>query len=289
MIKNRNGDIIVTNQKQNKVLEKLYNTITGRMILKILTVPMVSQIVGKFMDSPFSIPFIKVFIKKHNLDTSQYIMKNFKSYNDFFTRRIKPDKRIIDYQADHLISPCDSKLSVYKINKKSIFQIKNSLYRISDLFKNDFIARRYDGGYCFIYRLEVDDYHRYCYIDDGTKTDNIFIKGELHTVNPIALKKYNIYKRNSREYTILHTDNFGDVVHMEVGALFVGKICNHHNEYSFSKGEEKGMFQFGGSTIVQIFEKNKIIPDKDIIINSKNGFETIVHYGEKTGTATSNI
>lgn len=83
MIKNRNGDIIVTNQKQNKVLEKLYNTITGRMILKILTVPMVSQIVGKFMDSPFSIPFIKVFIKKHNLDTSQYIMKNFKSYNDF--------------------------------------------------------------------------------------------------------------------------------------------------------------------------------------------------------------
>lgn len=163
------------------------------------------------------------------------------------------------------------------------------MYRISDLLKNDFIARRYDGGYCFIYRLEVDDYHRYCYIDDGTKTDNIFIKGELHTVNPIALKKYNVYKRNSREYTILHTDNFGDVVHMEVGALCVGKICNHHNEYYFSKGEEKGMFQFGGSTIVQIFEKNKIIPDKDIIINSKNGFETIVHYGEKTGTATSNI
>lgn len=289
MIKNRNGDLIVTNPKQNKFLNILYNTVSGRVFLKILTVPAVSKIMGKFMDSSFSIPFIKIFIKNHNLDTSQYIMKNFKSYNEFFTRRVKPDKRIIDYQSNHLISPCDSKLSVYKINRKSIFKIKNSLYRISDLLENEFIARRYDGGYCLIYRLEVDDYHRYCYIDDGIKTDNVFIKGELHTVNPVALEKYNIYKRNSREYTILHTNNFGDVIHMEVGALLVGKICNYHKEYYFSKGEEKGMFQFGGSTIVQLFQKDTIIPDMDIIANSKGGFETVVHYGEKIGVAFRNV
>lgn len=285
MIKNRNGEIITTNEEQNRLLSRLYNTFGGRIILKFLVIPAVSKTAGVFMDSPFSIPLIKKFIKKHNLDISEYIMKNFRSYNDFFTRKIKPEKRPIDYRANHLISPCDSKLSVYRIQKNSIFKIKDSFYRISDLLANEFLARRYDGGYCFIYRLEVDDYHRYCYIDDGLKTENIFIDGELHTVNPVALKHYNIYKRNCREYTVMHTDNFGDVVHMEVGALMVGRIRNYHGEYYFVKGEEKGMFQFGGSTIVQLFEKGRVRPDKDIIRNTREGFETVVHYGEKTGTA----
>lgn len=285
MIKNRKGEIIAANQEQNRILAKLYDTFGGRILLKFLVVPVVSQTAGVFMDSPLSVPFIKKFIRKHKINTSDYDMKKFRSYNEFFTRKIKPGKRMIDYRADHLISPCDSKLSVYKINHDSIFRIKDSLYRVSDLLANEFLARRYDGGYCFIYRLEVDDYHRYCYIDDGEKTENIFIKGELHTVNPIALKRYNIYKRNSREYTILHTDNFGDVVHMEVGALMVGKICNHHGEHYFAKGEEKGMFKFGGSTIVQLFEKNTVRPDYDIMKNTREGFETIVRYGEKTGTA----
>ncbi|MDE6501576.1 MAG: phosphatidylserine decarboxylase [Ruminococcus sp.] len=285
MIKKRNGDIIVTNQEQNRLLEKLYCTFSGRLLLKILTAPVISKTAGKLMDSPFSIIFIKIFIKNHNIDTSQYVMKKFRSYNEFFTRKVKPEKRPIDYRENHLISPCDAKLSVYRINRNSIFKIKNSLYRVADLLANDFMARRYDGGYCFIYRLEVDDYHRYCYIDSGLKTDNIFIKGELHTVNPIALKKYNIYKRNAREYTVLHTDNFGDVIQIEVGALMVGKICNYHGKHYFTKGEEKGMFQFGGSTIIQLFEKNRICPDMDILRNTKNGFETVVYYGEKTGTA----
>ena len=285
MIKNRKGEIIATNQEQNRILTKLYDTLSGRILLKFLVVPFVSRTAGVFMDSPFSVPFIRKFIKKHKLDTSDYVMKGFNSYNEFFTRKIKPGKRIIDYHADHLISPCDSKLSVYRVSRDSIFKIKNSLYRVSDLLANEFLSRRYEGGYCFIYRLEVDDYHRYCYIDDGSKTENVFIQGEFHTVNPIALRHYNIYKRNSREYTVLHTDNFGDVVHMEVGALMVGRICNHHGEHYFVKGEEKGLFKFGGSTIVQLFEKNTVRPDYDIIKNTREGFETIVHYGEKVGTA----
>ena len=285
MVKKRNGETIVTNKKQNEVLKKLYNTVSGRMVLKVLTAPFVSRTVGKYMDSPLSKPLIKPFIKNNGIDTSHYIMKNFSSYNDFFTRKVKPEKRPVDYNSRHLISPCDSKVTAYKIKRNSIFKIKNSLYRVSDMLKNEFLARRYDGGYCLIYRLEVDDYHRYCYIDDGIKTNNVFIYGELHTVNPVALKKYNVYKRNSREYTIMHTDNFGDVVQLEVGAMMVGKICNHHGEYSFMKGEEKGMFMFGGSTIVQLFEKDRIRPDSDILRNTRDGFETVVHYGEKIGVS----
>ncbi|MBR1592198.1 MAG: phosphatidylserine decarboxylase [Ruminococcus sp.] len=283
MIKDRSGRIVVTNQKQNKLLRRLYGTPKGRKILKLLTRPVVSRAVGGFMDSRLSVPMIKRFIKSSGIDISEYNMTKFRSYNDFFTRTIKPAVRPIDYNAKHLISPCDAKLSVYKINRDSVFRIKDSYYRISDLLKNEFLARRFNDGWCMIFRLEVDDYHRYCYIDGGEKTGNYFIGGELHTVNPIALKRYNIYKRNSREYTVMHTENFGDVVQVEVGAMMVGRICNHHREYRFNRGEEKGMFQFGGSTIVMLFEEDSVIPDDDILSNTLSGYETIVKYGEKIG------
>ncbi|MCR5600555.1 MAG: phosphatidylserine decarboxylase [Ruminococcus sp.] len=283
MIKTRTGEVIVTNEKQNKLLEKMYGSVLGRVLLKTLTAPGLSRAAGKFMDSRPSKLLIKPFIKRSGIDTSQYIMCGFRSYNDFFTRIVKPGKRPVDHTPEHLISPCDSKLTVYKISRNSIFRIKGSRYRVSDLLQNEFLAKRYCGGYCCIFRLEVDDYHRYCYIDSGSKTDNTFIAGELHTVNPVALARYNIYKRNSREYTVLHTDNFGDVVQVEVGAMMVGRIVNHHGEYSFARGEEKGKFEFGGSTVVLLFGKDSIVPDADILRNSAEGIETVVKYGEKIG------
>ena len=152
-----------------------------------------------------------------------------------------------------------------------------------DLVKNKKLASKYKNGYCLIFRLCVDDYHRYCYIDNGNKTSNKFINGVLYTVRPVVLGNYNIYKENSREYTILKTENFGDVVHIEVGATIVGRIKNHHEEYTFKKGEEKGMFEFGGSTIVLLIEKNRVTIDKEILDNTKQGYETVVKYGEKIG------
>ena len=283
MIKTRTGQIIASNEKQNKLLKKLYGSVAGRVLLKTLTAPALSRVAGRFMDSPASKVLIKPFIKKSGIDTSQYVMSGFRSYNDFFTRRIKKGKRPVDTAPEHLISPCDSKLTVYKISSRSIFRIKGSRYRVSDLLCNDFLAKRYCGGYCCIFRLEVDDYHRYCYIDSGVKSGNTFIPGELHTVNPVALERYNIYKRNCREYTVLHTDNFGDVVQVEVGAMLVGRIVNLHDEGAFRRGEEKGRFEFGGSTVVLLFEKDSIIPDRDILVNSSDGIETVVKYGEKIG------
>ena len=287
MIKTRNGQTVVTNEGQNKLLKKLYGSVSGRILLKGLTAPALSKAVGIFMDSRLSKPVIKPFIKKNKIDISEYCMDNINSYNEFFTRKVKSSKRPVDYEPGHLISPCDSKLTVYKIGRNSIFRIKGSRYRLSDLLQNQFLADRFGGGYCLIFRLEVNDYHRYCYIDNCSKTDNTFIQGELHTVNPIALERYNIYKRNSREYTVMHTDNFGDVVQIEVGAMLVGRIVNHHGECTARRGEEKGMFEFGGSTIVMLFEKDSISIDYDILRNSANGDETIVKYGEKIGTAVS--
>lgn len=285
MIKDRNGEIVVTNEKQNILLKKLYGTVCGRVILKALTAPAVSKAAGAFMDSRLSVPLIKRFIKSSGIDTSQYVMKKFRSYNEFFTRRVKRGMRPIDRMPSHFISPCDSKLTVYKIGKSSVFRIKGSRYRVSDLIQNDFLAKRYEGGYCMIFRLEVDDYHRYCYIDSGTKTENTFINGELHTVNPIALEHYNIYKRNCREYTVLHTENFGDVVQVEVGTMMVGRIVNRHGAAEVVRGEEKGKFEFGGSTIVLLVQEDMIRIDDDILRNSAENIETVVKYGEKVAAS----
>lgn len=281
MIKDRNGSIIPENTNQNKILHLLYDTKAGRCMLKILTKPTISKIVGKFMDSPLSIPLVRPFIRRNNINMSQFRNENYHSFNSFFTRKIRPECRPVNTSPECLISPCDGKLTVCRINsRKSIFKIKNSCYSTADLIGDSHLAEMYTGGYCMIFRLGVDDYHRYCFPDSGIQTGNLFIHGELHTVNPITVGKYNIYRRNSRERTILHTDNFGKIIQVEVGAMLVGRICNRHVR-KFRRGDEKGKFEYGGSTIVLLVQKGKIKIDRDIAENSMKGIETAVKFGER--------
>ncbi len=267
--------------KESNVVRFFYGTIIGRLIVRIFSIPLFSKLMGLFLDSKLSKFKIKSFIKKNNIDMSLYKEKDYKSFNDFFTREIKN----IDYSKnkDDFISPCSSKLSVYDINEEGLYRIKNSYYRIKDLVNNDLIYKEFIGGKLLIFRLEATDYHRYIYIDNGSKEKNVFVPGILNTVRPIVLKHFNIYKQNSREYTIMHTDNFDDVIQIEVGAIMVGKINNKHEEYTFKKGEEKGMFEFGGSTIVLMIKKDIVDLDSDIIKNSSDGFETKVSVGESIG------
>lgn len=270
---------------QSKVLLSqrfLYHTLLGRLFLKLLIKPSISKKIGKWLDSEKSKKRIKKFVKKNHINCDDYILDDIHSFNDFFSRKIKPEKRPIDRVENHLISPCDCKVTYYPIDKDLKFFIKESVYTLSELVQNEDIVSSYQGGTCLVLRLSVDDYHRYCYIDDGTKEDNIFIAGVLHTVNPIANDHYKIYSQNQREYTILHTKNFSDVIQMEVGALLVGKIVNHQGKGEYRRGEEKGKFLYGGSTIVLLLKKNVKI-DSDIIENSKKEIETIVKMGEKIG------
>ena len=264
----------------------LYRNWFGRIILKILIRPFITKLGGWFLKRKISKKRIPKFIEEGHINVDDYYVDDIKSYNDFFIRKIKPGRRIIDEDPNHLIAPSDSKLSAYKIEENSIFKIKDSYYRVEDLIKNKELADEFIGGNLLIFRLTVDDYHRYSYPASGKKGKNIHIKGVFHTVNPIALERYNFYKRNSREYTVLETIEFGKMIMVEVGAIMVGKIRNHHQEYEFKRGEEKGYFEFGGSTIVLI-TKNNIKIDDDIITNTNNGDETIVKLGERIGELVS--
>ena len=278
----KSSEDIIT--ESSKTLNFLYSTFVGRVILKIITRRWISNLIGLYMNSSLSKHKIKKFIDKNNINTYEYEYKHYKSYNDFFTRKVIESKRPINASKDTLISPCDSKLLAYKINDDLTLRIKDSFYSINSLIEED-IMEEYKGGDALVFRLSTDNYHRYCYIDSGKKSKNYYINGIFHTVQPISLNHYNFYKTNSREWTILYTNNFGKVIDIDVGALGVGRIKNNHNEYEFKKGEEKGYFEFGGSTIVLLFKKNTIELDRDIIENSKDNIETIVKYGERIGKA----
>lgn len=281
----RNGNIVQENTSQDKLLKILYTNAVGRIAVRILINPIISKLGGIFLNSGLSKSMIAPFVKNNKISLEDYEEKEYASYNDFFTRQIKKSKRPIDLEDKSLISPCDSKLSIYEITDTKEFFIKNTYYTVNSLLRDSRLADKYRGGYACIFRLTVDDYHRYCYIDSGKKTGNRKIKGVLHTVNPVANDVRPIYKENCREYSVLQSDNFGKVLMMEVGALFVGKIVNYDQSAIVAKGQEKGRFEFGGSTIILLFEKNKVIIDKDIIKNTNTGCETIVKLGEKIGIA----
>ena len=143
-IKDRNNACY--SNKESKINVFLYNTYIGRIILKVLVIPIISKIVGVYQSTFLSTLSIKSFIKKNNINMDAYENKKYKSFNDFFARKIKDNKRKIDYDKNSLISPCDSKLSVYKIDDDNVFRIKNSYYTVNDLVNND-LKDKYKNGY----------------------------------------------------------------------------------------------------------------------------------------------
>lgn len=264
----------------DKIQNFLYKTVLGRFILKPLVQPPITKLGGLILSTRISALYINKFINNNRIDMSDYEKRKYRSFNDFFTRTILPDKRPVDTEASSLISPCDSALTVYDIDENSEFHIKSSVYTASELTGGN--TDSYIGGKCLVFRLAVHNYHRYCFIDSGTAGKSEKIKGVFHTVMPIS-EEYRVFSQNTREVTVLHTDNFGDVCQIEVGALLVGKISNREINGRFERGAEKGMFEFGGSTVVLLLKKGTAEIRADIIDNSKNNIETPVKFGEKIG------
>ena len=280
----RDGMKIDGTTGQDHLLEVIYGNALTRMLLRLFLSPAVSDICGKFLSTRLSRRIIPSFVKRNHIDLGIYEKQEFDSYNAFFTRKIKAEQRPINEQKNILISPSDGKVTAYPITQKGRFWIKHTQYSAAQLLKDERLAERYMGGWIYVIRLTVDDYHRYCYVADGRKSRQRKIRGVLHTVNPVANDYYPIYKMNSREYCLLKTKELGTILLMEVGALMVGKINNHEEDSAqVKRGDEKGMFEFGGSTIVVMTEPGMAEPDKDIIHNTKAQAETLVKMGEPIG------
>lgn len=244
--------------------------------------------------------FYKDLINMEHFETPE---NGFRTFNDWFIRRLKsPDTdRPLEDNASAISSPADCKLLILpNITLDAMVTIKEKRFNIAQFLDNAELAQKYEHGVMMIFRLAPYDYHRYHVPFDCKIGPEQFIAGKYHSVNPRAFMcGVQPLTVNKRTYEILYPQDFGQtepVVMVQVGATAVASIVNNFMDYSsaqpvlryyadavFSKGDEMGYFQFGGSTLVLLFAPNTIIPDPQVIQNSLNGFETAVKARETIG------
>ena len=272
-----------------KYLNWSYSSPSGKSLVELfLKKKLFSKLYGYYCDTKVSSKKINAFIKDFNIDMSVYASPHdkYSSFNEFFIRALNPGAREMDKSKDTLISPCDGKVSAYEnINLDDLVQVKGLTYSLKELLKDNEIYNLYHGGTCLIFRLCPTDYHRFHFIDDGICGDTTKIKGHYYSVNPIALKSVKrLFCENKREWSVFHSDNFSDVIYVEVGATCVGSIIQNFTPNTrIAKGEEKGYFKFGGSTVILFFKKDVVKIHEDLITQTQLGFETSVLLGEKIG------
>ncbi len=272
--------------REGAALRFLYGSAPGRLLLRGLTARPVSQAAGRFMDSGLSRVLIRPFIRKNGIRMEDYVPMRYESFNAFFCRPIRKELRPLPEEAGAFMAPCDGLLSAYRVTDGLVLPIKQSRYTVAELLGGDAAAGRFRDGVCLVFRLCVHHYHRYAYVDAGRVSFRRFLPGQLHTVRPIALSALPVFTRNCREYMLLQTEHFGLVAQIEVGAMLVGKIANYKGPgMRFSRGEEKGRFLYGGSTVVLLVEKDGAAFDEELFRNTERGLETPVLLGQTLGRA----
>lgn len=267
--------------KSSGTVNFVYGTLFGRALLKVVMKLHLDKIAVFFLRSSASKMIIGRYARKNQIPLTKEQKASFGSFRDFFVRT--REDAPVDIIPDHLISPCDGLLSAFKIDSNSCFDIKNSHYGIDDFLQDKKLAENYQNGICLVFRLCASDYHHYSFIDNGYQGENHPIPGILHSVQPIACEKYPVYVLNKRSWCLLNTENFGPVVQCEIGALVVGGISNEIENSSFKKGQEKGHFELAGSTIVLLFEADKIELNPSVYEKLSQTDEIRVQQGEWIG------
>lgn len=272
-----------------RYIEWTYESPVGKNITELIAKKkLFSKAYGMFCDTKLSTNKISSFVDNFNIDMTMAKKKvnEFSSFNDFFIRELTPEARPINNDENILISPGDGRITAYEnIDLDNLVQIKGFTYSLKELINDDTVANKYKNGICIILRLCPTDYHRFHFVDSGIPCENHYIKGSYYSVNPIALKSISkLFCQNKREWSLFKSDNFKDILHIEVGATCVGSIIQTYKPNTHvNKGDEKGYFKFGGSTTILFFQKDAVRIDNDILEQSKLGFECKVELGENIG------
>lgn len=267
----------------------LYGNTLGSLINTLVArIPLVSSIFGGWQKAPWTKRNVIPFIESYRMDPSEFLNppETFTSFNDFFIRRLKPESRPIEQGEEIAVLPTDARYLFYSnIAQTDGYLVKGKKFSLQSLLRDKELANRYHRGSMVIARLCPTDYHRFHFPLDCIPSSPKLINGALYSVNPIALKKnINIFTENKRTITTLQTDKFGQVLYIEVGATNVGSI---HQTYTpgkqHLKGDEKGYFSFGASSIILLFEPNAIQFDDDLLKASQQRIEIRGLMGQSMG------
>jgi phosphatidylserine decarboxylase len=267
--------------------------LASSLLLPIVSkVSFLSFLYGFFQKSRFSRRKVVPFIKSYQIDETEFQepSSSFRSFNEFFIRKLKPACRPISGGNDVAVLPADGRYLVYpEIDKVDGFLIKGQKFKVEEFLKDETFCQKYADGSMVIARLCPTDYHRFHFPFNCVPQIPRLINGSLFSVNPIALKRnIHIFSENKRMITVLNTKPFGEVLYIEVGATCVGSI---HQTFipgeHYAKGDEKGYFSFGGSTLVLLFERGRIQFDQDLIDASSRKMEMKGLLGQSMGRALS--
>jgi phosphatidylserine decarboxylase len=242
-----------------------------------------SRLTGTLAESewgPLKRLFINTFARHFQVDMSEAErpdLGDFRNFNDFFTRSLRPGVRSFPENKDTLCSPVDGGVSqASTITDGRIIQAKNQSYSVAELLGgDDEQARRYRNGEFATLYLAPKDYHRIHMPCAGTLVSTTFVPGRLFSVNDSTAKAVpRLFARNERLVCEFDTER-GRMVMVLVGAMIVASIettwagvvapvrrqiqhLNYNNpQLSFSRGEEMGRFRLG-STVVMLFEHDAL-------------------------------
>lgn len=252
--------------------------------------PLFSRLIGRLQKLPSSARKIIPFIQEFGVDPSEFLdpVSSFRSFNDFFIRRLKPSSRPIDKDPKTAVIPADGRYYFYADSEKSPgFIVKGQKFELRELIGQSSLANEFEGGSMAIARLCPSDYHRFHFPCDCVAGPVKLINGALYSVNPIAIKKnIRIFTENKRMLCQLDTPVFGRALYIEIGATTVGSIQQtYFPGERQEKGTEKGYFEFGGSALILLFAKNAIAFDADLLAATQEGFEIRCLLGQSMGKA----
>jgi phosphatidylserine decarboxylase len=270
-------------------LSLFYGKSWGRLVTdQVWSTAIFSRFYGLPFYGSWSRRFIDGFIQQNNIpmDEVQVPSGGFKSFNDFFIRRLIPGARPLPKDPSALIATADSRLKIFALNNLTVLDIKGTALTLQQLVGDTLVAEQFGGGICLQFRLAPRDYHRFGYIADGVQGPVHSVGGKLYSVSPLALTyRPSIWGQNYRQWCLIETHTLGTVLEIDIGATGVGSIVQHNPGGGLCcLGAEKGYFQLGGSTVLIIVQPGRIALDDDILACSNHGIEALVRYGERIGT-----
>lgn len=246
---------------------------------------------GWRMNQPRSANRVLPFIVKYDLDAEEFAKPAtaYRTFNEFFYRRLKPGSRPVAAGAQVAVFPADGRHLAYAcIDQADGFYVKGKKFTLESLLGSPALAARFAGGSLVISRLCPVDYHRFHFPVAGVPSEARAIPGYLYSVSPLALRVNPGYlTENKRMVTLVETAAFGQVAMLEVGATMVGAILQDYTpERPVEKGEAKGFFAFGGSCVITLFERGRICLDPDLTAHAAEQREVYARMGERLGVAS---
>lgn len=231
------------------------------------------------------------FISDYDLNVDEFEKSAFdyRTFNEFFYRSLKPECRPIHADVRTAVLPADGRhLAFPNVDTAEGFYVKGAKFTLAELLGDAALAEKFAGGAMLISRLCPVDYHRFHFPVAGQPGAARLIDGWLYSVSPIALRKNIRYLvENKRMVTLIESAEFGQVAMIEVGATNVGSIRQTYvDDRAVAKGEEKGFFAFGGSCVITLFQRGRIRFADDLVRQSANCIETYARMGDVLGTAS---